>query len=345
MNSVKENSDSNIMSNESNNESFLDVQRVYMIYKARSEQASIVALKGSSFSVDQGQILSLVGPSGSGKSSLFNIIGGILKPTAGSVIFEGKDITKLSEEALTNFRKKELGFVFQDGNLLPKISTFENVNEAMAFNDYPYEYRKKRTNELLKLVGVHNRKNQLALKLSGGEKQRVAIARALANSPKIILADEPTGNVDYSTGIQILELFKYLNNEQGMTFLLATHSNTVSKYAERILEIRDGMIIGQHGKGVDITKLDMSRMVMVDFDYRVSIPENIIESLGIEQGSLWVANTKDNEIVFSSIESQTKRITESRWVKLLDTQTLECLVCGSENPFASKFCSSCGAKF
>ena len=242
MSSFEENHADMIINEESVNKTILEVQRIYMIYKARSEHASIVALKGASFSVEQGQILALVGPSGSGKSSLFNIIGGILKPTAGSVIFEGTDIIKFSEEDLTNFRKSKIGFIFQDGNLLPKITAFENINEAMAFNGYPYEYRKKRTNDLLKLVGVHNRKNQLALKLSGGEKQRVAIARALANSPKLILADEPSGNLDNENSKAIHKLLIEFAKKENKALIVATHDQSLASLCDRVYKLEDGVL-------------------------------------------------------------------------------------------------------
>ncbi|MFW9930021.1 MAG: signal peptidase I [Candidatus Thorarchaeota archaeon] len=204
-----------IKNNSSINNSFLDIKNIYMIYKSKAQQASVVALKGITLSLNKGDFVALVGPSGAGKSSLFKIVGGIMHPTAGSVYFEGTDLTTLSQAELTNFRKQNIGFVFQEGNLLSQLSAFDNINEAMAFNKYPYEYRKKRTLELLETVGVKHRKDQLAFRLSGGEKQRVAIARAMANKPKLIIADEPTGNVDFTTSTNLLELFSELNKEYG----------------------------------------------------------------------------------------------------------------------------------
>ncbi|MHA2362561.1 MAG: ATP-binding cassette domain-containing protein [Candidatus Hodarchaeales archaeon] len=326
---------------------FLRIQNAYMIYKARAKHASVVALKGVSAIIEKGDFIAVVGPSGSGKSSLFKILGGIQQPTAGSIIYEGIDITKLTEAELTLFRKSMVGFVFQEGNLLSQMSAYTNVNEAMAFNGYPYQKRKKRTLELLDLVGVKHRKDQIAFRLSGGEKQRVAIARAMANNPKLIIADEPTGNVDFKTGTHILELFRELNREIGMTFLLATHSSHVAGYANRSMELRDGILIGQHGIDVDLSKLDISRMVMMDSDYRITIPEHIMEQLNLQANSLWIVEgNEEKQILLTTLEASSKTTPEpGESIVLMDTQTHQCLVCGAENPITSRFCNSCGAKF
>lgn len=324
---------------------FLDIQSIYMIYKARAKHASVVALKGVTLAIKEGEFVALVGPSGSGKSSLFKILGGIMRPTAGSVMFEGVDITTLTEAELTQFRQKMVGFVFQEGNLLSQNSAYDNINEAMAFNNYPYETRKKRTLELLELVGVGHRKNQLAFRLSGGEKQRVAIVRAMANKPKLIIADEPTGNVDFKTGTRLLELFRELNNDTGMTFLVATHSSHVAGYADRSLELRDGILLGQHGLNIDLSSLDTSRMVSMDADYRITIPEHIVEQLGLIPNSLWmVEGNPQKQLVLSRLDESAREIdTDIRPVTLMDT-SLPCLVCGTINSVANKKCSNCGAK-
>jgi len=332
---------------------FLDIKSVYMIYKARAKHASVVALKGITLAIENGDFVALVGPSGSGKSSLFKILGGIMRPTAGSVIYEGVDITRLTEAELSFFRQKMVGFVFQEGNLLTQLSAFDNINEAMAFNGYPYQFRKKRTLELLDLMGVRHRKDQLAFRLSGGEKQRVAIARAMANNPKLIIADEPTGNVDFNTGTSLLELFRDLNQDTGMTFLVATHSNHVAGYANRSLELRDGILLGQHGLDIDLSSLDTSRMVTMDSDFRITIPEHIVQQLSLYPNSLWVVEGNEKgQIVLSGLDSlagsseSKPGISKSdiQPVTLMDT-TIPCLVCGTENPVETKICVNCGAKF
>jgi ABC-type lipoprotein export system ATPase subunit len=329
------------------NDNFLDIKNIYMIYKSRARHVSVVALKGITLTINQGDFISLVGPSGSGKSSLFKILGGIMRPTAGSVFYEGVDITRLSEAELTLFRKKMIGFVFQEGNLLSQMSAFSNVSEAMAFNGYPLQYRKKRTLELLDLMGVKHRKDQLAFRLSGGEKQRVAIARAMANSPKLIIADEPTGNVDFKTGTNLLGLFKDLNKDTGMTFLIATHSNHVAGYASRSLELRDGILLGEHGLGIDLGSLDTSRMVTMDADYRITIPEHIVEQLKLNSNTLWmVEGNEKNDIVLSSLERTPKeKVPSIEPVILMDGGIHTCLVCGVESTLSNKFCPNCGAKF
>ncbi len=227
------------------------------------------------------------------------------------------------------------------------MSAFDNVSEAMALNKYPYQYRKKRTLELLDLVEVKHRKDQLAFRVSGGEKQRVAIARAMANKPQLIIADEPTGNVDFKTGTNLLELFKELNKDLGMSFLIASHSNQVASFGKRSLELRDGILLGEHGTDVDLGSLDTSRMVTMDADYRITMPGHVVEQLNLDANSLWMVEGNDQEQVILSTLAKSKKekkpVTES--VVLMDGQLHECLVCGAENNVSSKFCNNCGAKF
>lgn len=319
----------------------MDAKSIYHIYRSRAKRASVVALKGLNLRINHGEFVAVVGPSGSGKSSLMNILGGIMHPTAGHVYYDGYDITASNPEELTTFRRRMIGFVFQEGNLLYNLSAYDNVNQAMAFNGWPYEARKKRALELLETVGVLHRKNQLAYRLSGGERQRVAIARALSNQPKLIIADEPTGNVDFKTSIHILELFKELNKELGTSFLIATHSNSVAGYASRSIELKDGIFLGQHGKDIDLSKLDMSRVVVMDSDYRITIPKNVMKQLNSEEiGSLWTVAVKDgNNILITPFEQM---IAET---KTGDIEKIkECPVCGENNYHDVILCSNCGAK-
>ncbi|MHA2246346.1 MAG: ATP-binding cassette domain-containing protein [Candidatus Hodarchaeales archaeon] len=313
-----------------------------MIYRGKAERSSVVALKSVSFDLNPAEFVSIVGPSGSGKSTLLQIIGGLMRPTAGSVFFQGQDISKTPEEDLTIFRRQQVGFVFQEGNLLPDLSAFDNVNQSMAINGIAYNVRKKRTLELLDLMGVLHRKNQRAFRLSGGERQRVAIARAMANNPQLIIADEPTGNVDFKTSVRLLELFKQLNRDTGMTFLVATHSNHVAGYADRSLELRDGLLMGQHAKGIDLSKLDMSRMVMMDSDNRITLPANVITKME-SLGSLWSIDVvEQSKILLTPLET----LAEQAPSVINDTDEMrECPVCGTANPLTGKFCISCGAKF
>jgi len=321
----------------------LAAKSLYMIYRSKAEHASVVALKGISFDLDEGEFVAVVGSSGSGKTSLFQILGGVMRPTAGSVIFEGEDITKKTEENLTVFRRSKIGFVFQEGNLLSDLSAFDNVNQTMALNKMPFEKRRRRTKELLTSMGVYNRRNQRAHKLSGGERQRVAIARAMANEPKLILADEPTGNVDFKTSVHLLELFKELNRETGTTFMIATHSSHVASYANRSLELRDGLLIRQHGqdKEIDLSKLDMSRVVLMDSDNRIALPQNILDQVE-NSSALWAIEIQESRIQLTPFETLTKEIATS---VTDEVKTHLCPVCGAKNPVSKQFCFSCGAKF
>ncbi len=317
----------------------LAAKSLYMIYKGRAELASVVALKSVSLDINYGDFIAIVGPSGSGKSTFLKILGGLMRPTAGSLHFEGVDVTKTPEEELTSLRREKIGFVFQEGNLLPDLTAFDNVNQSMALNGISYTYRKKRTLELLDLMGVLHRKNQLANRLSGGEKQRVAIARAMANNPRLIIADEPTGNVDFKTSVRLLELFKQLNRDTGMAFLIATHSSHVAGYADRSVELRDGLMLGEHAKGIDLSELDASRMVIMDADNRITLPANVLQQLeGI--GSLWNVDVQENnQILLTPLQDL------SELPSMSEEQVRDCPVCGVENPITNKLCRSCGASF
>ena len=334
----------NLQSNELNSKvnerkQLLSAKSLYMIYKGRAELSSVVALKSVSLDINYGDFISLVGPSGSGKSTFLKILGGLMRPTAGSVKFEGNEITQTPEEELTDFRREKVGFVFQEGNLLPNLSAFDNVSQSMALNGIAYSYRKKRTLELLDLMGVLHRKNQIANRLSGGEKQRVAIARAMANNPRLIIADEPTGNVDFKTSVRLLELFKQLNRDTGMAFLIATHSSHVAGYADRSVELRDGLLLGEHAKGIDLSKLDASRMVIMDADKRITIPDVVLNQLG-SVGSLWNIDIGDNgQIILSQLVALDEIPSPG------ETGVRDCPVCGVENPITNRLCRSCGASF
>lgn len=321
------------------NQPLLEARSIYHIYSGKAEHASVVALKGVSLKVGHGELIAVVGPSGSGKSSLLRILGGLMRPTAGTVLFNNFDITKTPEEGLTLFRRSEVGFVFQEGNLLPDLSAFDNINQSMALAGIPYEVRKKRAMELLELMGVANRRNQIATKLSGGERQRVAIARAMANKPKLIIADEPTGNVDFATSKRLLELFQELRDNTGTSFILATHSTHVASYAERSLEMRDGLLLGQHGLGIDLSTLDTSRMVILDSDNRLTLPEPVLAELGIIP-QLWsIAVEENRKIVLTPLTTVDDAEEEGEEV------FHECKVCSAKVPLSAEFCTNCGAKF
>lgn len=204
---------------------------------------SINALDNVDLDVRKGEYLSVVGPSGSGKSTLLNMIGCIDSPSSGSVYLEGRDISHLSDRELTKIRLHKIGFVFQQFYLIPTLNALENVEFPMKEARVPREERRRRASELLEKVGLGNRLRHYPNQLSGGEQQRVAIARALANSPSIILADEPTGEVDSRTSDTIVGMLKDLNEREGMTVIVVTHDQEVARHGHRIIEMKDGGII------------------------------------------------------------------------------------------------------
>jgi len=204
----------------------------------------IKVLDNVSLKFKEGHYYSIIGPSGAGKSTLLSIIGCLDYPTSGKVFIEGTDVTKLSEDELANIRGKKIGFVFQLFNLISVLTAYENVELPMIFAGVDEEERKRRVNELLDMVGLSNRKNHRPLEMSGGEQQRVAIARALALNPKIIVADEPTGNLDSKTGEKIMNIIDNLHKNEGKTIILVTHDIKVAKHAEFLIRIRDGKIEG-----------------------------------------------------------------------------------------------------
>ncbi len=207
-------------------------------------RVEVKALDGVSLSIQPGEFLAVMGPSGSGKSTLMNLIGCLDRPTSGRLLLNGSDISTLSDRQLSQLRGSTIGFVFQTFNLIPRVSALANVMLPMSFlNTIPKRERRTRALQILEQVGLGHRVHHMPSELSGGERQRVAIARALANEPKVILADEPTGNLDSKTGKQILELVRELH-EQGRTIVLVTHDATVASYAERVMELVDGKITG-----------------------------------------------------------------------------------------------------
>lgn len=201
------------------------------------------ALDNVSLKINEGEFVSITGPSGSGKSTLMHIIGLLDNPTSGEVLLNGRDISKLKEHELAQIRNVTLGFVFQQFNLLPKTSALENVLLPLLYSDVPKKYRSKMGMEMLTKVGLQEKFPNTPAQLSGGQQQRVAIARALINNPKIILADEPTGNLDSKSGTDVMKFFHKLNKEEGRTIVFVTHDMDLAKEAKRTIIIKDGKIV------------------------------------------------------------------------------------------------------
>ncbi|HEY4504043.1 MAG TPA: ABC transporter ATP-binding protein [Candidatus Paceibacterota bacterium] len=201
------------------------------------------ALRGISFDIKDGEFVAIMGPSGSGKSTLMHILGALDTPSSGTYILDGQDISKLTDDELANIRRDKIGFVFQSFNLLPRATVLRNVTLPLIYKNIPENEREKFAYEALKNAGMtEDRFNYKSNQLSGGQIQRVAIARALVNKPSLILADEPTGNLDTQTGNIVLATFERLNKEFGCTIILITHEQEVANHARRIIHIRDGLI-------------------------------------------------------------------------------------------------------
>jgi len=216
------------------------------VHKSYQQMGKVIvrALRGVNMKVAKGEVVAIVGPSGSGKTTLLNCIGTVDKPDRGEIIIDGIDITKLPEKKLVEIRRKKIGFVFQTFNLIPVLTVFENVEVPLIIAGVPREKRRERVMELLKLVGLEGRIDHRPSELSGGEQQRVAIARALANSPSLILADEPTGELDTKNTEIIVNLLKDCASKEGASVIIATHDiENVAKRCDRILHLRDGVIV------------------------------------------------------------------------------------------------------
>jgi len=226
-----------------------NVTRVYQIGKLETR-----ALQGVNLSIAGGEFTSLVGPSGSGKTTLLQMIGCLDQPTSGKVIVNGKDVTTLNRNQRADMRRENIGFIFQFFALIPTLSAYENVEMPLLLNGMGVSERKDRVMELLKAVDLLDRANNRPDQLSGGQQQRVAIARALAPKPALILADEPTANLDTVNGKQVMDIMTRLNQETGVTFIFATHDPRVIQYARRVITLRDGLV-AENGAGARATKV------------------------------------------------------------------------------------------
>ncbi len=203
----------------------------------------IEILKGINLKVEEGMMVSLIGQSGSGKTTLLNILAGLMPPSSGDILICNKLISNLTEDEICNFRRGNLGFVFQSYNLIPHFTALDNVAYPLIYSKISKKERAKRANEMLSQVGLGDRVNHKPDELSGGQKQRVSIARALINNPKIIFADEPTGNLDSKSAKEIIELIKDINKKNKTTFVIVTHSYEISLHTHKVIKIKDGLII------------------------------------------------------------------------------------------------------
>lgn len=227
--------------------SIIKVRNVKKVYNPKT--IPVHALNGVSLDIEEGEFTAIVGPSGSGKTTLLNIIGGLDRPSEGTVEINGQEILEFNDNKLINFRRDNIGFVFQSYNLIPVLSAYENIEFVMLLQSKSKEERAHRVNELLKSVGLEDKRNNRPSQLSGGQQQRVAVARALASKPTFILADEPTANLDSKSTTDLLDLMAKLNKEEQMTFVFSTHDQRVIDRARRIITIDDGKVTSDIKQG------------------------------------------------------------------------------------------------
>lgn len=218
----------------------LEIDHLHKVYK--TGDVEVHALRGVSLTIREGEFVAIMGTSGSGKSTMMNILGCLDRPTRGKYILDGNDVSQLSKDQRADIRNTKIGFVFQGFNLLSRTSALENVELPMLYANVPTEVRHKRAHEALVSVGLAGREYNHPNQLSGGQQQRVAIARSLVNNPSLILADEPTGNLDTRTSIEVMEIFQRLNREKGITIVLVTHEQDIAEYTQRVVVFRDGKI-------------------------------------------------------------------------------------------------------
>jgi putative ABC transport system ATP-binding protein len=223
--------------------SLIEIRDITKVYRMGGD-IEVHALRGVSLQVDAGELLSIMGPSGSGKSTMMNVLGCLDQPTSGEYYLDGVDVKRLNDNALAEIRNRKIGFVFQTYNLLPRMTALQNVELPLVYRGVNGRERQRRVTEALEMVGLADRIHHRPNELSGGEQQRVAIARALTTQPDIILADEPTGNLDSRSGAEIVAIFQRLNREMGITVVFVTHDSDIAAHTRRIVQLLDGKIVG-----------------------------------------------------------------------------------------------------
>jgi len=291
------------------NNQVIVAESLVKIYKTKDIE--VLALQGLDLVINRGEVMAIVGNSGSGKSTLLNMIGGLDRPSAGKLFVDGKDLFKLTEKELVEYKTATVGFVWQNNarNLIPYLSAVENVMMPMQFNKVnPIKNKRSRAMDLLSLTGMQDRAKHRLNQLSGGEQQRVAIALALANHPAVLLADEPTGSVDTRTTEVILDMFRTVNKELGTTVVIVTHDQEISKKVERVVAIRDGktsseFIMSYADRLADIEGFNPVGQVeyaVLDRAGRVQIPRELLDRMELEGNRLLIHMDDDNRVVLAA---------------------------------------------
>tara|TARA_Y100000768_G_scaffold126075_1_gene93475 strand:- start:3650 stop:4663 length:1014 start_codon:yes stop_codon:yes gene_type:complete len=317
----------------------LEAKNLYHVYTSNEEDGNVVALRGLSVSIKSGEAVAVVGPSGSGKSTLLKALGGLMKPSAGSVYLNGQNMTRITGSDLVRLRQETVSFIFQEGNLLPDLNALDNIAQPLRHSGVRGKEARKRAMEMLESLGIADRAYSLPPTLSGGEAQRVAIGRALITNPKVILADEPTGALDPITGRRIIELFRELNEESGVAFLIVTHSREISSFANRALELRDGRFVAQHGNDVDDLDLAATRELLIDDTGTLSMPPDMLATLG-GPGRFEILDIERDSIRMERVDEEKLQIDEGNEMKLAPA----CPACGYDYGSSSEEeCPTCGA--
>lgn len=294
------------------NKIMIECDNLVKIYK--TTDIEVIALQGLDLVVERGEMMAVMGNSGSGKSTFLNMVGGLDRPTAGTLMVNGKNLLKISDKQLVQYRRETVGFVWQNNarNLIPYLTALENIELPMLMTHKSKS--RKRALELLDMVGLSHRKNNKLSQLSGGEQQRVAIALALANDPKLLLADEPTGAVDTKTAAHILDVFRDLNKNLGLTIIIVTHDHLLSSKVDRVVAIRDGKNSSEFirkktyadelqelhgGIGNEETHIELA---VLDRAGRLQIPKDYLEALGLEGKNKLKVELEDGRIVLVNPE-------------------------------------------
>ncbi len=291
----------------------LEAKNMYHIYESMSLEGNVVALRGLNVKINEGEAVAVIGPSGSGKSTLLKCLGGLMKPSSGSVSLGGKEMIRMTGTELVKLRQETVSFIFQDSNLLPDLNALDNVAQPLRHQGVMPGPARAKAMQLLERLAMGDRWMGMPEQLSGGEQQRVAIARALITNPKLILADEPTGALDPITSREVLELFERLHEEEDVAFLLVTHNRDVAYFCERSLELREGRFVAQHGTDFDLSDLSGTRELIIDDTGTITLPPDLLLKLGgpgrfdvpsVERDSLNLERVEDDKI---EVEAKTKR--------------------------------------
>ncbi|UCG90499.1 MAG: ATP-binding cassette domain-containing protein [Candidatus Heimdallarchaeota archaeon] len=308
---------------------------VFKIYEGKDQRTDVVALRGVNVELHAGEFVSIIGPSGSGKTTLISVLGGLIRPTAGTIFIRGTTITSLQTNQLVQFRREHIGFVFQISNLVPMLTLQENVMLPMKVAGK--KGLKKRTQELLSAVGLKERRKHKPAQLSGGELQRAAIACALANDPEILLGDEITGELDTTTSQEVMDYLKDLNKERGLAMLVVTHNEQIANQADRILRIKDGSVLTQRLRDETSTE----ELYEISVKGRITIPEELRRQVGLERLVEFRTSSKGDHLKLYPSSVKSPPIVTKEPIKASEKI---CPVCSRTVPQQIIYCIHCGNK-